>query len=53
MARPIEATPTLYGEDAEAVLRSLSTTCSPEELERRRSEARRFLASMTKPRVSP
>lgn len=36
MARPIEATPALYGEDAERLLAQLKVHASAEEIERRR-----------------
>jgi hypothetical protein len=35
MARPIEPTPILEGEDAERLLRDLENVCSPEEARRR------------------
>jgi hypothetical protein len=51
MARPIEATPTLEGEDAERLLRDLADVCSPEEARRRIKYAREQLAEMTRPKV--
>jgi hypothetical protein len=44
MARPIEATPVLDGEDAERLLRDLERTCAPEEAKLRIQEARELLA---------
>jgi hypothetical protein len=40
MSRPIERTPVLEGEDAEALLRDISETASPEEIKRRVAHAR-------------
>lgn len=48
MARPIEATPTLYGEDAERLIASLADRCSSEEAQRRQKAATRYLANMTR-----
>ncbi len=50
MARPIEPTPTLQGEDAERVLKSLESTAPPEEIARRRAQVREFVASVTRPK---
>jgi hypothetical protein len=50
MARPIEPTPTLEGEDAERLLESLEHTASPEEIARRRERARAFVAEVTRPK---
>ncbi len=50
MARPIEATPPLYGEDAEELLASLEKTASPEEIERRLRRARAFLDLVKRPK---
>ncbi len=50
MARPIEATPPLYGEDAEELLASLEKTASREEIERRQKWARSFLADVMRPK---
>ena len=50
MARPIEPTPTLEGQDAERVLKSLESTAPPEEIARRRAQAREFVASVTRPK---
>jgi hypothetical protein len=50
MARPIEATPTLTGEDAEKLQASIARVASPEEIERRRRAARQFYNTVTKPK---
>jgi hypothetical protein len=42
VAKPIEPTPTLVGEDAEALLRELENMCSEEEAERRLKKANEF-----------
>ena len=44
MARPIEPTPVLEGEDAERLLKELEQVCAPDEAERRVAAARRLLA---------
>ena len=49
MARPIEPTPVLEGEDAERLLRDLENTCSPEEARRRVQKARELLAKVMVP----
>jgi hypothetical protein len=49
MARPIEATPTLKGEDAERLLQDLDRVCPPEEAERRVAAARKLLAKVVVP----
>ncbi len=50
MAKPIEPTPVLQGEDAERLLRDLEKVCSPEEAERRIDKAEAFLkAHLKKP----
>lgn len=49
MARPIEPTPVLEGEDAERLLRDLERTCSPEEAKRRVRKARELLAKVMLP----
>lgn len=49
MARPIEPTPVLEGEDAERLLRDLEDTCTPEEVKRRVDEARKLLAKVMDP----
>jgi hypothetical protein len=49
MARPIEATPVLEGEDAERLLRDLERTCTPEEAKRRVQKARELLAKVMVP----
>ena len=48
MAKPIEPTPTLHGEDAERVLVSLHIVAAPDELARRRDAARKFAETVTK-----
>ena len=50
MARPIEATPTLTGEDAEELQTSIARVAAPEEIERRRKAARQFYNTVTKPK---
>ncbi|MCC6807823.1 MAG: hypothetical protein IT381_10385 [Deltaproteobacteria bacterium] len=50
MARPIEPTPTLEGEDAEALLRSLDDVATPEEMDRRVQASKQRLAEMEKRR---
>lgn len=47
MAKPIEATPTLYGDDAVRLLESLPNVAPPEEIARRRAIARERLAQET------
>lgn len=49
MARPIEPTPVLEGEDAERLLRDLERTCTPEEAKRRVQKARDLLAKVMLP----
>ncbi len=46
MARPIEPTPVLYGEDAEQLLESLEHCASPEEMKRRQEYAREALREL-------
>jgi hypothetical protein len=53
MARPIEPTPTLQGEDAERLLRELANVCPPEEAQRRIELARRERAEMMRPKNEP
>lgn len=48
MAKPIEVTPTLYGDDAKRVFESLSVIASPEEMARRRAAAKKFAEMVTK-----
>jgi hypothetical protein len=50
MAKPIEATPPLYGEDARRLLESLKECASPEEIAPRRAESRERLSQS---RVAP
>ncbi len=52
MARPIEATPPVIGEDAERLLAQLDCVPPPEELTRRIEAAKRFLAAVTTPKTS-
>lgn len=47
MAKPIEATPTLHGEDAVRLLESLPNVAPPEEIARRRAISRERLAQTT------
>lgn len=49
MARPIEPTPVLEGEDAERLLEELEHVCAPEEAERRVAAARKLLAKVVLP----
>ncbi len=53
MARCIEATPPVTGEDADILLDSLESVASPEEIGRRRSVARAFLAGVETPKLAP
>lgn len=46
MARPIEHTPALEGDDARRLLEQLEDVCSPEEAERRIAAARKLLAKV-------
>lgn len=50
MAKPIEATPPLYGDDARRLLESLRDCAPPDEIARRRAEARQLLSDT---RVAP
>lgn len=50
MARPIEPTPPLVGEDAERLLTALEQVAPPDEIARRIEEAKRFLAEVTSPK---
>lgn len=49
VAKPIEPTPTLYGEDAEQLLRELKDVCSESEAQRRLKKAEEFLAEVMRP----
>ena len=49
MARPIEATPVLEGEDAEKLLAGIENVCPPDEAERRVAAARKLLAKVMVP----
>jgi len=53
MARPIEPTPELTGEDAERLLRDLEDVCSPAEAERRSKWAEQQLAELMRPKGPP
>jgi hypothetical protein len=53
MAKPIEPTPVLEGEDAERLLRELEVVCSPDEAKRRTEWARRELAELMRPKSVP
>jgi len=53
MARPIEPTPTLEGEDALRLLRDLQRGCSPDEAKRRIDLAKVELAALKRPKGSP
>ncbi len=46
MARPIEPTPVLHGEDAEKLLLSLDGGASDEEMKRREERARQFCSDL-------
>lgn len=46
MARPIEATPVVEGEDAKRLLDELENVCPPDEAKRRVEGARRLLAKV-------
>jgi hypothetical protein len=52
MARPIEPTPPVTGEDAERLLEQLEKVPPPEELARRIAEARKFVADVTSPKTA-
>jgi len=47
MAKPILPTPPVQGPDAEALLASLEDVADPDEIERRRAWAERYLAQVT------
>jgi hypothetical protein len=50
MARPIEPTPPITGEDADRLAEQLEKVPPPEELARRIEEAKRFLEQVTAPK---
>lgn len=50
MARPIEPTPALRGEDAKRLLREVEQVCSPDEIKRRIERAKQMRASMMLPK---
>jgi hypothetical protein len=50
MARPIEPTPVLRGEDAEKLAASIADVASRPEIERRVAGARSFLAEISTPK---
>lgn len=49
MARLIEPTPVIEGEDAERLLEHLENVCSPEEARRRIAAAQKLLAKVLGP----
>lgn len=49
MARPIEPTPVLEGDDAKRLLDELETVCPPDEAKRRVEAARKLLAKVMVP----
>jgi len=51
MARPIEPTPSLEGEDADRLLQELESVCSPEEAKRRTDWARKLLSQVIVPKT--
>jgi len=51
MSLPIVATPTLYGEDAERLLRDLERGCSREEMDRRIERAKVRIAELMRPKT--
>ena len=53
MARPIESTPPLEGQDAERLLASLKTGASNAEMARRAQSARERIDRMTAPKSPP
>ncbi len=50
MAKPIEATPPLRGQDATRILESLQNCATPEEMDRRRQLS---MARLANPTVAP
>jgi hypothetical protein len=52
VARPIEATPTLTGADADRLRASLSNVAPANEIARRQEAARAFLAQTSAPKVN-
>lgn len=50
MARPIEPTPTLDGEDADRLLESLDKHASPAEMKERQRRAKEYLEEIRKPK---
>lgn len=46
----MEATPTLYGEDAVRLLADLENVCTPEEARKHVEKAEMFLAEMSRPK---
>lgn len=50
MAKPIEPTPVLKGDDAKRLLLSLERHATRDEIDRRRVAARTFLGLVTKPK---
>lgn len=53
MARPIEPTPPVTGEDAARLLAQLAVVVSPKEMEQRRAAARRHLAQVMQVKTPP
>ena len=51
MARPIEPTPTLSGDDADRLLADMEKRCSVDEARRRVAAAKIALAEMMRPKV--
>lgn len=51
MAKPIDPTPTLHGEDAYRLLRDLEDVCNPDEARARVTMARQELAEMMRPKT--
>ena len=49
MARPIRPTPPITGEEADQLAEELEHVASPEEIVRRKEEARRWLKLVTTP----
>jgi len=50
---PVQASPPVRGEDAEKLLESLEVTASPEEMDRRKQDARTFAADLMRPKTPP
>jgi hypothetical protein len=52
MARPIEATPSLSGDEAETLAASLEDVASADQIEQRRKAAQAFFNAVTRSRIS-